>query len=220
MVKFEGPPQPEAGRGTGCMSCLIVLVAALAVLAYGATDSTYPNVKPTTLAHRVFGYASDAYAALGIDRTIEPGPAEPFSGNNFGSSECRPDGWFSFADPAVEGAYRLNHEWTMSKVHKAVAAPALRRLRDHLEAKGWEITDYDVNKRIQDWEVRAERDGYETHAMWEPKFQRLSGFTSAPCAMDPDWPREKREQEMEDEYYGEGSYDGPSLDFPPALTPA
>ncbi|MEU8722433.1 hypothetical protein ACFZA4_00095 [Streptomyces antimycoticus] len=65
----------------------------------------------------------------------------------------------------------------------------------------------------------AERDGGCTiHLTWEPEFQRLSGFVSAPCAMDPGWPEEKEEQEKEDGY--SGSYDEPDLNSPPVLTPA
>ncbi|CAM5475600.1 MULTISPECIES: hypothetical protein [Streptomyces] len=99
------------------------------------------------------------------------------------------------------------------------ALPALRGVRDRLKAKGWHVTEYGKNKQIEEWSVRAERDGGCTiHLTWEPEFQRLSGFVSAPCAMDPGWPEEKEEQEKEDGY--SGSYDEPDLNSPPVLTPA
>ncbi|WP_145987757.1 hypothetical protein [Streptomyces hygroscopicus] len=208
------------GCGAGCASVVgLLLAVAMAVLAYASTDSTYPDVDPEKRARRLSGYSQDAYGALGIDRTLEGGYVDVFTNNTFGADDCYPDGLFSFADPPVDGAYRLYQEWTLSKVRKADALPGLRGVRDRLKAKGWHVTEYGKNEQIEEWSVEAERDGgYAMKVSWEPEYQRLSGFVSASCAMDPGWPEKKREQEEEDGY--SGSYDGPTLNFPPALTPA
>ncbi|MFD0495828.1 hypothetical protein [Streptomyces rhizosphaericus] len=203
------------GCGAGCASVvLLVLAVAMALLAYASTDSTYPDVDPEKTARRLSGYSQDAYAALGIDRALEGDYVDVFTNNTYGSNDCYPDGLFSFADPPVDGAYRLYQEWTLSKVRKADALPALRGVRDRLEGKGWHITEYSKNEQIEEWSVEAERDGgYAIQVTWEPEYQRLSGFVStSSCAMDPSWPEKKREQEEEQGY--SGSYDEPDLDFP------
>ncbi|WP_275557574.1 hypothetical protein [Streptomyces sp. 5-6(2022)] len=220
MTESEAPAR-KGGDGwrVGCTSVLALAVAGIAGLAYASVDSTYPDVDPEKRARQLSGYSRDAYAALGIDRTLEGGHVDDDGNNAFGHDDCYPDGLFSIADPPVEGAYRLYHEWTLRKVRKAEALPGLRGVRHRLEAKGWHVTEYGKHKQIDEWNVRAERDGgYKIHVTWEPEFQRLTGFVSAPCAMDPGWPEEKRKEEAEQGY--SGPYDGPTLNFPPALTPA
>ncbi|MEU9789643.1 hypothetical protein AB0E27_03310 [Streptomyces sparsogenes] len=221
MTESEVSTGKSRGRwGVGCAGVLgLLLTVAMGMLAYASTDSTYPDVDPEKTARRLSGYSQDAYAALGIDRTLEGGYVDDSTHNTFGSNDCYPDGLFSFADPPVDGAYRLYQRWTLSKVRKADALPALRGVRDRLKAKGWRVTGYGRNKQTEEWSVEAERDGgYTIHVTWEPEFQRLSGFVSASCAMDPGWPEKKREQERENGY--SDSYDEPTLNFPPALTPA
>ncbi|MEV6125419.1 hypothetical protein AB0M05_01150 [Streptomyces violaceusniger] len=219
MTESEAPAR-KGGSGwrVGCTSVLALAAAGLAGLAYASVDSTYPDVDPEKRARLLSGYSRDAYAALGIDRTVEGGYVDVNDNNTFGHNDCYPDGLFSIADPPVDGAYRLYHEWTLSKVRKAEALPGLRGVRHRLDAKGWHVTEYGKDKQIEEWSVRAERDGgYGIRVTWEPEFQRLTGFVSAPCAMDPGWPEKKREEEKEQGY--SGSYDGPTLNFPPALTP-
>ncbi|MEU8878240.1 hypothetical protein AB0D24_45385 [Streptomyces javensis] len=113
----------------------------------------------------------------------------------------------------MEGAYQLIHGWSIGKVDRAEALPALRRARDHLKAEGWRITRFGKDEQLEEWSVEAERDGgFSTGITWEAEFHRLGGGSGGPCAMDPDWSQEKEESY---ESYGE-----PELDsFPPAMTP-
>ncbi|OPF72852.1 hypothetical protein VT50_0230020 [Streptomyces antioxidans] len=222
MTESEVPARRgRNGWSVGCTGALALAVAGIAWLAYASVDSTYPDVDPEKRARQLSGYSQDTYAALGIDRTVRGAyvDVDVNDNNDFGHDDCYPDGLFSIADPPVEGAYRLYQEWTLSKVHKAEALPGLRGVRHHLKAKGWHITESGKDEQIEEWSVRAERDGgYQIHVIWEAEYHRLTGFVRAPCAMDPDWPEEKRKEEEEQGY--SGPYDGPTLDFPPALTPA
>ncbi|MDN3053382.1 hypothetical protein PH213_02220 [Streptomyces sp. SRF1] len=202
------------GCGAGCASVVgLLLAVAMAVLAYASTDSTYPDVDPEKRARRLSGYSQDAYAALGIDRTVEGGYVDVDNHNTYDSNYCYPDGLFSFADPPVEGAYQLIHGWSIGKVDRAEALPALRRVRDHLKAEGWRITRFGKDEQLEEWSVKAERDGgFSTGITWEAEFRRLGGGSGGPCAMDPDTSQEK------DEPYE--SYGKPELNsFPPAMTP-
>ncbi|MBW8092355.1 hypothetical protein IGW14_31370 [Streptomyces hygroscopicus subsp. hygroscopicus] len=202
------------GCGAGCASVVgLLLAVAMAVLAYASTDSTYPDVDPEKRARRLSGYSQDAYAALGIDRTVEGGYIDVDNHNTYDSNYCYPDGLFSFADPPVEGAYQLIHGWSIGKVDRAEALPALRRVRDHLKAEGWRITRFGKDEQLEEWSVKAERDGgFSTGITWEAEFRRLGGGSGGPCAMDPDTSQEK------DEPYE--SYGKPELNsFPPAMTP-
>ncbi|MGP3942226.1 hypothetical protein [Streptomyces sp. 6N106] len=206
-------------RGVGCCSVLTLAAAGIGWLAYASVDSTYPDVDPEKRARQLSGYSRDAYAALGMDRTVERGYADVHNYNRYDSNSCYPDGLFSIADPPVEGAYQLIHAWSMGKVDRAEALPALRRARDHLKAEGWRITHFGKDEQLEEWSVEAERDGgFSTGVTWEAEYHRLNGGSGGPCAMDPGWPEEKRKEEMEQGY--SGSYDGPTLNFPPALTPA
>ncbi|GHJ31275.1 hypothetical protein TPA0910_57080 [Streptomyces hygroscopicus subsp. sporocinereus] len=202
------------GCGAGCASVVgLLLAVAMTVLAYASTDSTYPDVDPEKRARRLSGYSQDAYAALGIDRTVEGGYVDVDNHNTYDSNHCYPDGLFSFADPPVEGAYQLIHGWSIGKVDRAEALPALRRVRDHLKAEGWRITRFGKDEQLEEWSVKAERDGgFSTGITWEAEFRRLGGGSGGPCAMDPDTSQEK------DEPYE--SYGKPELNsFPPAMTP-
>ncbi|MBA6435704.1 MULTISPECIES: hypothetical protein [Streptomyces] len=216
MTESEAPA--DSGKGgsgwrVGCTSVLALAVAGLAGLAYASVDSTYPDVDPEKRARRLSGYSRDAYAALGINRTVEGGYVDVDNHNTYDSNYCYPDGLFSFADPPVEGAYQLIHGWSMGKVDRAEALPALRRVRDHLKAEGWRITRFGKDEQLEEWSVEAERDGgFSTGVTWEAEFRRLSGGSGGPCAMDPDTSQEK------DEPYE--SYGEPELNsFPPAMTP-
>ncbi|MFE2679743.1 hypothetical protein [Streptomyces hygroscopicus] len=189
------------------------LAGALPGRAPASPDSTYPDVDPEKRARRLSGYSQDAYAALGIDRTVEGGYVDVDNHNTYDSNYCYPDGLFSFADPPVEGAYQLIHGWSIGKVDRAEALPALRRVRDHLKAEGWRITRFGKDEQLEEWSVKAERDGgFSTGITWEAEFRRLGGGSGGPCAMDPDTSQEK------DEPYE--SYGKPELNsFPPAMTP-
>ncbi|MGW7366775.1 hypothetical protein ACWGI8_25880 [Streptomyces sp. NPDC054841] len=204
----EGETPLKGGRKAAGIGCGAVVLLAVVAFLYAVTDSVYPDVKPEKMADRISAYSQDAYAALGIDRTIEPGYVDVFTNNTYGSDYCYPDGLLSIADDPVKGAYRLHHSWTLGKVSKTEALTALRRLREHLTKEGWRITEYGEDQRTEEWSLKAERDGgYGTRVTWEGEFQRLRGGSGGPCATDPDWSDEPP------------YFYGPDVGHPPALVP-
>ncbi|MEV0375963.1 hypothetical protein AB0I10_40705 [Streptomyces sp. NPDC050636] len=204
----ESEAPTKGGRKAAGIGCGAVVLLAVVAFLSAITDSVYPDVKPEKMADRISAYSQDAYAALDIDRAVKPGYVDVFTNNTYGSDYCYPDGLLSIADNHVKGAYRLHHRWTLAKVSKTKALTALRRLHAHLQKEGWRITEYGENQQTKEWKLTAEREGgYGTGITWEPEFQRLSGGSGGPCAVDPDW--------SDDHPY---SY-GPDVGHPPALTP-
>ncbi|MGK5627152.1 hypothetical protein [Streptomyces sp. URMC 123] len=208
MTENGTPRRGKALRATG-IGCGAVLLLAVVGLVYVVADTPYPRVEPAVMAQRVSGNAQDAYAALGIARTVEPGFTDHSDNNTYGVGDCYGDGLLSgLQDKQVEGAYRLHQSWSVTGVGEE-ARPALGRLRDHLEATGWRVSAFGPVGRSEDLEVRANKGEYAISVEWEPKRARLRGHSGGECAQDPSW------------MGGAGvAYREPDLGRPPALRPA
>ncbi|MFG2290711.1 hypothetical protein ACGFOU_32110 [Streptomyces sp. NPDC048595] len=214
MIESEtrsGAALKAGGIGCAVAVLLPVVVVGGVVLTFSverATPEGYPDVKPETMARRVTGYSKGAFAALGLDRTLEPNVYDMRRGdeNTLDSDVCYPDGLESIADQPEEGAYRLYHRWSVGKVAPHEGANALRGLRAHLGSTGWRITESGDRAQRHERTLKAERDGGYTIALtWETDRGRLSGGTSAPCATNPGWKE------------SDGRYAEPSVGRPPAL---
>ncbi|MEU5023705.1 hypothetical protein [Streptomyces milbemycinicus] len=211
--------RPVSGFKLVGVSCAVVLLVPVLLLlgvmvTYAierATPEDYPELKPEVTAHRITGYSQNAFAALGLDRTLEPNVYDMRAGNEniLDSEYCYPDGLESIADEPEKGAYRMYHNWMVGKVGKRQGLAALRRVRARLEATGWHIKEFGEDRQIREWTVRAERDGgYRLSVTWEADSERLRGGTGASCATDPDWTEE------------DGLYYEPDVGAPPTLTSA
>jgi hypothetical protein len=214
---IESRTRSGAALEAGGISCAVavllpVLVVGGAFLTFSierATPADFPDVKPETMAHRVTDHSKGAFAALGLDRTLEPNVYDMRKGdeNTLDSDFCYPDGLESIADQPEAGAYRLYHRWSVGGVAPREGVGALRRLRDHLTGTGWRITQFGDGEQRHERTLKAERDGgYTISLTWEAVRRRLDGGSSAPCATDPDWKE------------SDGLYAEPSVERPPALT--
>ncbi|WKX68661.1 hypothetical protein [Streptomyces sp. XD-27] len=193
-----------AGIGCAAMVLLPVLFILGLIITYSAQRATpedYPEVKPEAMARRLGGYSQDAYAALGIDRVLDPageGMREDDE-NSLSNDYCYPTGLESMADEPEEGAYKMRHSWTLQDVGKDQGLTAVRRLHAHLKDSAWRVTEYGRDDEYQEWRVSAERDGgYHVHVAWSARDQRLDGGASAPCAYDPDWPEAGSSSDLPD----------------------
>ncbi|MFE1772707.1 hypothetical protein [Streptomyces sp. NPDC059008] len=208
----SGAALKAGGIGCAVVVLLPVLVVGGVFLTFSierATPADFPDVKPETMAHRVTDYSKGAFAALGLDRTLEPNVYDMRKGdeNTLDSDYCYPDGLESIADQPEAGAYQLSHRWSVGGVAPREGAGALRRLRDHLTGTGWHITRSGDGEQHHERTLKAEREGGYTIALtWEADRRRLNGGSSAPCATDPDWKE------------SDGLYAEPSVGRPPALT--
>lgn len=214
---IESETRPSAVLKAGGMSCagivvLLILFIGGLILTFHierATPPDFPRVKPETMAHRVSGYSQDAFAALGLHRTLEPNAYDMKKGieNTLDSDYCYPDGLESIADEPEKGAYRIYHHWSLGEVSKSEGTAALRRLRDHLKTKGWRVTQFEDDARRHERTLEAERDGgYQISLAYRRVDQRLAGGSAAPCATNPDWKE------------SEGLYEEPEVGRPPVLT--
>ncbi|MGG7569134.1 hypothetical protein [Streptomyces sirii] len=214
---IESKARSGAALRAGGIGCAVAVL--LPVLLIGgvflifsierATPEGYPDVKPESMARRVTGYSKGAFAALGLDRTLQSNVYDMRKGdeNTLDSDFCYPDGLESITDQAEEGAYRLYHRWSVGKVAPREGSSALRSLRDHLTSTGWRITESGVSEQRHERTLKAERDGGYTIALtWEADRRRLSGGSSAPCATNPGWKE------------SDGRYAEPSVGRPPVLT--
>ncbi|MEC4016555.1 hypothetical protein [Streptomyces sp. H27-D2] len=206
--------------GVGCavvigLPLLILLGLGITLAIEQATSEGYPQVTPAAMARRVGTYSQDAYSAMGAGPTLRPGSSSGYEDdeNILNANACYPDGLESMADQPVDGAYSLRHSWSAGGARRGDAVAALRRLSDHFQRTGWDVTEYDQGKDGRFWSVRAERSGeygdYSAAYSWEPRTKNFSGGVGGPCAMDPGWP--------------EGGDDLPLLEGdgeqPPTLTP-
>ncbi|MDT0547763.1 hypothetical protein [Streptomyces lonegramiae] len=203
--------------GIGCAVVVLVPVVFLLglIITYSvqrATPEDYPEVKPEAMGRRLGGYSQDAYAALGIDRVLDPAGEGMREGdeNHLSNDYCYPDGLESLADEPEEGAYQMGHSWALQEVDKDQGLAALRRLHSHLGASAaWRVTQSGYDDEYREWRVSAERDGgYQVSVAWSVRDQRLGGGVSAPCAYDPDWPEEGQLSDLPD-----------TGTWPPPLTP-
>ncbi|MFC0597370.1 hypothetical protein [Streptomyces palmae] len=202
--------------GIGCAAVLLapVLLLVGVIVTYAierAIPEDYPDAKPEVTARRITAYSQEAFAVIGLDRTLESNVYDMRAGNQntLGSDYCYPDGLESIADEPEKGAYRMYHAWMVGKVGKRQGLEALRRVHARLKDTGWRITQFEEDRGIREWIVRAERDGgYHLSVVWEADYQRLRGGTGASCATDPDWTEE------------DGRYYEPHVGAPPTLISA
>lgn len=184
----QSRPGTSAAKWLGIALATIVSIPVLLILAvlvtYGvqrASPEDYPKVAPQTMAERAGARSQESYDVLGFDAQVPPGGF-----NSLSSGYCYPDGLESVADEHVDNAYALSHEWRLTDVAESEALPAMRRLRDHLEANGWNIVSFDSTPSGDNWTLRTERDGdgrqvYE----WYADGGRFHGGVHAECSYLP-----------------------------------
>lgn len=149
-----------------------------------------PRVAPEEMAGRAFQRSQEAYGIAGFSRTIEPGVEDIGVGteNTFSSDYCYDGGLLGLKDDAVDGAYRMHHSWALDHVPASQAVPGLRRLRQHLEDSGWEVTSSREGTKDQSWDLYVRRDGGERMSFtWYPDREYFMGGASVPCAFAPEW---------------------------------
>ncbi|WP_327315867.1 hypothetical protein [Streptomyces sp. NBC_01235] len=179
--------------GIGCAAIVAVplllvlaLVVWIAVVTKDASD--FPRVAPEEMASRAVERSQEAYDVLGFTRTIRPGVEKVGVSpeNTLGSDSCYRGG---LTDEAVDGAYRMHHSWALDHVPAEQASAGLRRLREHLEDTGWDITSYRENVSGDYWDLYASRsDGKERMSFqWFEDRGYFTGGASTPCAVDPEW---------------------------------
>ncbi|WP_144387261.1 hypothetical protein [Streptomyces sp. SAJ15] len=115
---IETETRPASALKVAGIGCAVVVLAPVLLLLglvvvyqiERATPEDYPDVKPDTMARRISGYSLDAYAALGLNRTLNPGgyEAKTNNENSFGSDRCYPDGLEGMADEPEEGTPPLD----------------------------------------------------------------------------------------------------------------
>ncbi|GGT21701.1 hypothetical protein GCM10010271_26250 [Streptomyces kurssanovii] len=178
----------SAAKWLGIIVAAIVGIPVLLVLVvfvtYGvqrATPEDYPKAAPQTMADKAGARSQESYDVLGFDTRLPPGEF-----NSLSSGYCYPDGLESVADEHVDNAYALSHQWQLTDVPESDALPAMRRLRDHLKAEGWDVVSFDSTPSGDNWTLRTERDGdgrqvYE----WYADGGRFHGGVHAECAYLP-----------------------------------
>jgi hypothetical protein len=146
-----------------------------------ATPEDYPRVTPQKMADRAAARSQEAYEVAGFDTVL---PAGQY--NDFSADSCYPGGLEGMADTPVENAYALSHGWQLNDVPRDEALAALARLRDRLEADGWDITSYEQRQASQDWILRTERgDGERQVYEWMSEGGRFLGGVHMECAYAP-----------------------------------
>ncbi|WP_062645365.1 hypothetical protein [Streptomyces maremycinicus] len=189
------PPRRSTARSLGIGCAVLVAVPLVLVLAFVAwiavvtkDASDFPRAAPEEMVNRAVDRSREAYDVLGFTRTIRPGVEKigVSSENTVGANYCRRGG---LTDEAVDGAFSISHSWALDHVPAERAVPGLRRLRDHLEDTGWDITSYRENVSGDYWELYASRsDGDERVSFqWFADRDYFTGGASTPCAVDPDW---------------------------------
>ncbi|MDI3403433.1 hypothetical protein [Streptomyces cavernicola] len=141
------------------------------------------------MAGRAFQQSQEAYGVAGFNRTIEPGVEEigVSTENTFSADYCYDGGLLGLKDDTVDGAYRMHHSWALDRVPASKAVSGLRRLRQHLERSGWEVTSSREGTKNQNWDLFVQRDdGDERMSFtWFPDREYFMGGASVPCAYDP-----------------------------------
>lgn len=190
MTEDLAPPSTStsAAKLIGIALASVVGIPVLLVLAvlvtYGvqrATPEDYPTAAPQTMADRAGARSREAYDVLGFDAAL---PGGEF--NFLSAGYCCPDGLESAADQPVDGAYALSHEWRLTDLPESEALPAMRRVREHLKAEGWDIVSFDSTPSGDNWTLRTERDGNGRQVYeWYEDGGRFYGAVHAECAYDP-----------------------------------
>ncbi|MFD3947657.1 hypothetical protein [Streptomyces sp. NPDC058579] len=171
----------------------VLLVVGL-VVAYAVErgiDEGYPEVAPGVMAQRAAARTQELYDVAGIGGALPPTGSDGdnrAAENTISAEACYPTGLESIADEPVQGAYRLGHNWRIAGVSEQEGLPALRRLRDHVEKTGWDVTDFGGSG--DEWVLRARRDEDDPDSerivvRWWSHWQTLDGFTAMSCAYDP-----------------------------------
>ncbi|MEU5533731.1 hypothetical protein [Streptomyces sp. NPDC020362] len=170
------------------LSVVLVVVVLLASSSWGSTD--FPRAAPENMATRAFRQSQEAYDVLGFKRTVQPGVEDVgvSTENGYGSDFCYDGGLLGLEDKTVDGAYRLSHSWAVDHVPARQAVSGLRRLHQHLQDSGWEITDYREGTKADDWDLFAKRGDDERMSFtWYPDRGYFTGGVTMPCAYDPAW---------------------------------
>ena len=92
------------------------------------------------------------------------------------------------ADEPVDGAYTLALSWSMTKVPRDQALPALRDIRERFTARGWEIIEDErfataggSGGRV----LRIERDGDQQSFYWYAHDNGFEATSRSACAYKP-----------------------------------
>ncbi|TXS30151.1 hypothetical protein EAO71_16630 [Streptomyces sp. ms191] len=195
----QAPLLRSALRGTfhlllAAVGVPVLLVVGLVVVyaVERGTGEGFPEVAPAVMAERAASRTQELYDVAGLGGELPAGQAggdNRAAENTLSAEVCHPDGLESIADEPEKGSYRLGHDWRIAGVSEAEGVPALRRLRDHLEKTGWDVTAF--RESGQDRELRAERrdgvgdDPERVVVTWWSYWRTLDGFTAMPCAYDP-----------------------------------
>ncbi|BDH12831.1 hypothetical protein [Streptomyces hygroscopicus] len=180
----------------GAMLVVLVVIVPLVWASWGSTDSPhFPRTAPQDMAGRAFQHSQEAYDLIGFKRTVEPGVRKigVSTQNTLSSSSCYDVGLLGMENKTVVGAYEMYHSWALDHVPASQAASGLRRLRQHLKDKGWEITSYQegTQGKDKDWDLFVKRDdGDGTERMsftWFSDREYFHGSATAPCAFNPAW---------------------------------
>jgi hypothetical protein len=170
------------------LTCVVLLAIPLLLLGtlivtYAverATPEDYPTASRHKTSARIDGNARAAYEAAGFDRSPTKEPV--------GDDACYPDGLEGMADEPVEGAYELALSWSMTKVPRDQALPALRDIRERFTARGWEIIEDErfatvggSGGRV----LRIERDGDQQSFYWYAHDNSFEATSRSACAYKP-----------------------------------
>ncbi|MFF9018443.1 hypothetical protein ACF09C_36470 [Streptomyces sp. NPDC014870] len=179
--------------GLAAVSLPVLLVVGLVVVytVERGTDEGYPEVAPEVMVQRAAARTQELYDVAGIGGALPPTGSDGgnrAAENTISAEVCYPTGLESIADEPVKGAYRLGHNWRIADVSEQEGMPALRRLRDHVEKAGWDVTSFDESGDART--LRAERDADDPDSerivvRWWSHWQTLDGFTAMSCAYDP-----------------------------------
>ncbi|MDR6974773.1 hypothetical protein J2X68_001451 [Streptomyces sp. 3330] len=194
-VPAPAPAGRTAARSLGIGCAVLVAVPLLLVLTFlgwlavvTKDASDFPRVAPEERVDRTVDRSREAYDVLGFTRTIRPGVEQlgVSTENTIGTDHCYRGG---LTDEFIGGAYRVSHSWALDHVTAEQAIPGMRRLRDHLEDTGWDVTTYRENVSGDLWDLFASRaDGDERVSFqWFADREYFTGGASTPCAVDPDW---------------------------------
>ncbi|MEU4873862.1 hypothetical protein [Streptomyces sp. NPDC021608] len=188
-----GATAASAARAAGVGCAVLLAVPLLLALAFAVwiavvtkDASDFPRAAARTAADRLAEHSQEAYDVLGFTRAVAPGQPVVGDENVLGSDACYRGG---LTDEEVGGAYRMYHRWALADVPAGQARAGLRRLRDHLDDAGWDITSYGRDASRDAWELEAARsDGEERISFaWSADRGSFTGFASAACAVDPGW---------------------------------
>ncbi|TDC77664.1 hypothetical protein [Streptomyces hainanensis] len=141
----------------------------------------YPAEDPTRTMERLHGYSQTAYDMVGLQEEVAP-RAE--------TTPCVPTGFSgSLSAQSSTDAFGISYEWYVS-VDPSAGRPALDRLREGLEAEGWQVSveEFSDPDRL---ELRMEHkeDGLVARfnrESWREGSPMLEFDFSSPCREFPD----------------------------------